>query len=60
MATEPSEMSFAFSDRGTGLEWASHSLSTIFASWQRCISPSFLLMLYDVVRFGRQAPKVCT
>ena len=56
--TEPSEMSFAFSDQGSGLEWASHGLSAIFAKWRSCISPSFLLMVYDVVRFGQQAPKV--
>lgn len=53
-------MSFAFSDQGSGLEWASHGLGTVFAHWRRCFSPSFLLMLYDVVRFGRQAPKVGT
>ena len=56
--TEPSEMSFAFSDQGSGLEWASHGLDTIFPTWKRCFSPAYLLMLYDVVRFGRQAPKV--
>ncbi|KAK9804082.1 hypothetical protein WJX73_004574 [Symbiochloris irregularis] len=57
--TEPSEMSFAFSDQGSSrLEWASHGLGTVFAQWRNCFSPSFLLMVYDVVRFGRQAPKV--
>lgn len=57
--TEPSEMSFSFSDQGSSkLEWASHGLGTVFAQWRSCFSPSFLLMVYDVVRFGRQAPKV--
>ena len=56
--TEPSEMSFALSmDRGA-LEWGSHSLDTIFAQRSNLFSLSFWRMIFDVVRFGRQAPKV--
>lgn len=40
------------------LEWASHNLSTIFVQRRNLLSPSFLRMVADVVRFGREAPKV--
>lgn len=56
--TEPSDMSFSLSlDRGK-LEWASHDLNTIFVQRKNLVSPSFLRMVYDVVRFGREAPEV--
>jgi predicted NAD/FAD-binding protein len=56
--TEPSEMSFALSVNGGALEWGSHSLDTIFAQRGNLLSPSFHAMVRDVVRFGRQAPRV--
>lgn len=40
------------------LEWASHDLSTIFIQRKNLVSPSFLRMVADVVRFGREAPQV--
>ncbi len=56
--SEESEMSFALSiDRGA-LEWASHGLGTIFAQRENLWKPSFWRMIYDVVRFSQQAPKV--
>lgn len=33
-------------------------LDTVFAQRANLLSPSFLRMVYDVVRFGREAPKV--
>ncbi len=56
--SEPSEMSFSLSVDSGRLEWASHGLGTIFAQKRRAFSPSFLRMMYDVLRFGREAPKV--
>ena len=58
MDTEPSEMSFSLSLDSGRLEWASHSLATVFAQKRNLLSPSFWRMVLDVVRFGRQAPKV--
>ncbi len=58
--TEPSEMSFALSMDDGDLEWGSHGLDTVFAQRKNCTSPTFLRMVADVVRFGRQAPKVRT
>ena len=40
------------------LEWASHDLSTIFIQRKNLFSPSFLRMVLDVIRFGREAPQV--
>ena len=51
-------MSFALSIDGGKLEWSSVSLGTLFAQRRNCYSPSFLCMLWDVLRFGREAPKV--
>jgi predicted NAD/FAD-binding protein len=51
-------MSFALSMDGGRLEWGSDSLDTIFAQRSNIASPSFLAMLRDVIRFGKEAPKV--
>ena len=56
--TEPSEMSFSLSLDGGALEWASHGLHTIFAQRGNLLKPSFYRMIWDVISFGRLAPKV--
>ncbi len=56
--TEPSDMSFALSIDGGALEWGSHGLDSIFAQRRNLLSPSFWLMIWDVLKFGRQAPQV--
>lgn len=56
--TQPSDMSFALSMDEGKLEWGSDNLDTIFAQRSNLASPSFLAMLKDVVRFGKEAPKV--
>ena len=40
------------------LEWGSDNLDTIFAQRKNLASPAFLQMLRDVIRFGKEAPKV--
>lgn len=52
-------MSFSLSMDNGKLEWASHDLSTIFIQRRNIFSPSFLRMVYDVIRFGKEAPQVC-
>ncbi|EJW21769.1 amine oxidase [alpha proteobacterium IMCC14465] len=57
--TTPSNMSFAFSsafdrDKG-GLEWSGDSLNTIFAQRKNLFSPSFWLMLKEILRFNKIA-----
>ncbi len=56
--TEPSDMSFGLSIDGGALEWGSRGLGAIFAQRINMFSPSFLRMVWDVIRFGREAPEV--
>ncbi|MEW5297105.1 MAG: hypothetical protein WDW36_000333 [Sanguina aurantia] len=56
--TEPSDMSFALSMDQGKLEWGSGNLDTVFAQRKNLASPTFLLMIRDVMRFGKEAPKV--
>lgn len=57
--SEPSDMSFSLSMDGGKLEWGSaHELDSIFAQRKNLVSPSFLGMVRDVIRFGKEAPKV--
>jgi uncharacterized protein len=51
--THPSDMSFSFTDRASGLEWRGSSLNTVFAQRRNVASPRFLAMLADVTRFNR-------
>lgn len=51
--SEPSNMSFALSiDKGQ-LEWASHGLNSVFAQLSNLYNAQFLIMLYEVVKFGK-------
>eukprot|EP01025_Chloroclados_australasicus_P005212 TRINITY_DN11504_c0_g2_i5.p1 TRINITY_DN11504_c0_g2~~TRINITY_DN11504_c0_g2_i5.p1 ORF type:complete len:1114 (+),score=82.38 TRINITY_DN11504_c0_g2_i5:37-3378(+) len=56
--SEPSDMSFSLSVNNGELEWSGDNLDTIFAQRSNLLSPSFLGMVWEVLRFGRQAPKV--
>ena len=56
--TEESEMSFALSMDSGALEWGSHSLGTIFAQRANLWKLSFWRMIWDVIKFGQQAPQV--
>lgn len=64
--THPSEMTFSVSLAGTDrdrlsgaretrLEWAGTNLNTVFAQRQNLVSPRFLGMLADLLRFNRLA-----
>lgn len=57
--SEPSDMSFSLSMDDGKLEWGSgNDLDSVFAQRRNMLSPSFLGMIRDVVRFGKEAPKV--
>ena len=60
--TARSDMSFAVSvstgSRGRRLEWAGANLDTVFAQRRNLLSPSFLSMLRDLLRFNRQATAI--
>ncbi|OWY37522.1 NAD/FAD-binding protein [Xenophilus sp. AP218F] len=57
IASHPSDMSFSVS-RGQGrLEWAGSDLGSVFAQRRNLLSPGFLGMLADILRFNRQAER---
>lgn len=55
VAWQPSNMSFSLRCERTGLEYNGTSLSALFAQRSNLLSPSFLRMLYDILRFNRQS-----
>jgi len=55
VASKPTEMSFSFSDRESGLEYAGSNLNTMFSQRKNLLSPRFLGMLRDIVRFNRDS-----
>ena len=55
VSSKPTEMSFSLSDRDSGLEYAGSNLDTLFAQRRNLVSPRFLSMLKDIVRFNRQS-----
>lgn len=50
------DMSFGVSLDDGRFEWAGTDLDTVFAQRRRALSPSFLRMLADILRFNRAAP----
>jgi predicted NAD/FAD-binding protein len=59
--TARSDMSFAVSVPAAGgrrLEWAGTDLAGVFAQRRNLLSPRFLGMLADVLRFNRQATRI--
>lgn len=51
-----SDMSFGASVRGGGLEYGLASFAAVFAQRRNLLSPRFIGMLRDIVRFNAQAP----
>jgi predicted NAD/FAD-binding protein len=53
--TAESEMSFSVQDPARGLEWSGCNLNTVFAQRSNLVSPRFLGMLADILRFNKLA-----
>jgi len=53
--TAPSEMSFSVQVPQHGLEWSGANLAGVFAQKRNLLSPAFLRMLADLLRFNRLA-----
>jgi uncharacterized protein len=53
--TAASEMSFSVQDRAQDLEWSGCSLNSVFSQRRNLLSPRFLGMLRDILRFNRLA-----
>lgn len=53
--TRPTNMSFSASISESGLEYAGSDLNTLFAQRRNLLSPRFLKLVYDIVKFNREA-----
>ena len=53
--TAPSDMSFSVQVPSSGLEWSGSNLNSVFAQRRNLVSPRFLGMLREVLRFNRLA-----
>ncbi len=55
--SQPSEMSFSVSCAQTGLEYSGSNLNTLFAQRRNIVSPYFLRLVKDILRFNKQAQR---
>lgn len=53
--TRPTDMTFSASIADSGLEYAGNDLNTLFAQRKNILSPRFLKLVYDILKFNRQA-----
>jgi predicted NAD/FAD-binding protein len=53
--SQPTEMSFSVKCGLTGLEYGGNNLNTLFAQRRNLLSPSYLKMISDIVRFNKEA-----
>ncbi len=58
VASQPSDMSFSFSDENTGLEYGAPDLSRLFAQRANLVRPRFWRMLKQIRRFYAEAPRL--
>ena len=54
--SQPTTMSFALSNRRSGLEYNATSLDGLFCQRRNLVSPRFIGMVRDILRFYREAP----
>ena len=53
VATKATTMGFSVRDDASGLEYAGKNLNTLFAQRRNLISPRFLTMVREILRFNR-------
>ncbi len=56
VATQPTTMSFSVRNQASGLEYNAANLDTLFCQRRNLVSPRFLGMLRDLMRFYREGP----
>ena len=56
VASQPTTMSFSVHNEATGLEYNATRLDTLFCQRRNLLSPRFLGMVRDLLRFYREAP----
>ncbi len=52
VATQAADMSFGLQDEASGLEYSGSSLATLFAQPRNLLSPGFVRMLAEILRFN--------
>lgn len=60
VASQASSMSFSVRNPDSGLEYNGSSLNGLFAQRRNLLSPAFLGMLAEILRFNREAPRLLT
>ena len=55
VSRQPTEMGFSVRDQESGLEYSGTNLNTLFAQRSNLLSPKFLGMVRDILRFNRQS-----
>ncbi len=55
--SQPTEMSFSVSCAQTGLEYSGSNLDTLFAQRKNILSPYFLRLVKDILRFNKEAQR---
>ena len=55
VASKPTSMGFSVCDEISGLEYAGNNLNTLFAQRGNLLSPSFLGMVREILRFNKLA-----
>jgi predicted NAD/FAD-binding protein len=55
--SQDSEMSFSVSCAKTGLEYSGSNINTLFAQRRNLVSPYFLRMVRDILRFNKEAQR---
>ena len=53
--TKPTEMGFSLSDKQSGLEYSGSGLNGLFAQRRNLLSPRYLGMLKDILRFNKES-----
>ena len=55
VASKETEMSFSVNQPSSGLEYNGHSINSLFAQRRNLVSPGFIGMVRDILRFNREA-----
>jgi len=55
VSSKPTSMGFSVRDEDTGLEYAGTNLDALFAQRRNLMSPRFLRMVRDILRFNRES-----
>lgn len=55
ISSKPTAMGFSLRDEDTGLEYAGTNLDALFAQRKNLMSPRFLRMVRDILRFNRES-----